>query len=359
MPSRPRILGVDDNRRNLDILRRCFGDEFDFVSASSGEEALEIAPRIRPALILLDIMMPGIDGYETCRRMRSDSHLVSAKILMVSAKASTAERLEGYAAGADDYLAKPFDPDELLAKARVYCRLKSVEEVDALKSTFLTLLGHETRTPLTLILSPLSMLLEDQTLAPHHRELIRTMESGAERLLALIDRVSFLSDLKMGAIPLRKVRADLGAVAGAAAEHLAETAREAGVTLVVQPDPPAPILGDPEHLGRVVESLIDNAIRFSPQGETVEVKTGTSDGHAFLTVVDRGPGVSTELVPRLFQEYAVSDVGHHSRGHGLSLATGLHIADQHGGALLYQTGEGSGAMFRLEVPLALAPVAAA
>jgi signal transduction histidine kinase len=278
---------------------------------------------------------------------------------MVSAKASTAERLQGYAVGADDYLVKPFDPDELLAKARVYCRLKSVEEVDALKTTFLTLLGHETRTPLTLILSPLSLLVEDPTLAPHHRELIRTMESGAKRLLALIDRVSFLSDLKMGAIPLQRVRADLGDMAGAAAERLRETARVASVTLVVRQEPRAPIFGDPEHLGRVVESLLDNAIRFSPPGETVLVRTGTSDGHAFLTVIDRGPGVCTELVPRLFQEYAVSDVDHHSRGHGLSLATGHLIADQHGGALLYQTGEGPGATFRLEVPLALAPAAAA
>lgn len=120
MQRQSRILLVDDNPTNLAILEEMLGDEYRWEAATSGEEALEIAPDFQPDLILLDVMMPGTNGYETCRRIRANPALRNVKIVMVSAKALVSERLEGYDAGADDYLTKPFDEKELLAKVRVY-----------------------------------------------------------------------------------------------------------------------------------------------------------------------------------------------------------------------------------------------
>ena len=120
MQRQSRILLVDDNPTNLAILEEMLGDEYRWEAATSGEEALEIAPDFQPDLILLDVMMPGINGYETCRRIRANPALRNVKIVMVSAKALVSERLEGYDAGADDYLTKPFDEEELLDKVRVY-----------------------------------------------------------------------------------------------------------------------------------------------------------------------------------------------------------------------------------------------
>src|SRR5690606_23740999 len=103
-------------------------------------------------------MMPGIDGYETCRRLRRLPATKTATIVMVSAKALTAERLQGYAAGADDYITKPFDQDELVAKVRIHLQLRRAEEVTALKSNVLELLSHELNTPLTSIKVPVELL---------------------------------------------------------------------------------------------------------------------------------------------------------------------------------------------------------
>jgi signal transduction histidine kinase len=344
---------VDDNPRNLNILRKTLGEEVQFVPASSGEEALEVAPHLRPDIILLDIMMPGLDGYETCRQLRARTDLSSTKILMVSAKGSTVDRLEGYAVGADDYVVKPFDPDELLAKVRVYLRLKSVEEVDHLKTNLLSLLSHETRTPLTLILSPISLLLQSADLPPRHRELVAVVDSGARRLMALLDKVSFLSQLKVGEIPFQMGPADLGAIARDAVERARASSDKAGVHLTLEAERPAPIRGDAKHLGRVVDALLDNAIRFSPDGETVRVCTGASDTGSHLTVSDSGPGIDSELLPRLFEDFTVADVDHHTKGHGLSLATARLIAEQHAGTLEVETGTGqAGARFRLDLPTA-------
>jgi signal transduction histidine kinase len=359
MSSKPRILGVDDNPRNLSILRKALGEEFHFTAASSGEEALEAANRNRPDVVLLDIMMPGLDGLETCRRLRARPDLSSTKILMVSAKGMTADRLEGYTAGADDYVVKPFEPAELLAKVRVYARLKSVEEVDHLKSNLLTLLSHETRTPLTLILSPVSLLLDSGDLSGPHRELLETVQEGARRLGALLDKVTFLSQLRLRAIPFRMAAADLGAIAREAADRARERSDAADVRVTVEVHGSVGIHGDVEHVGHAVDALLDNAIRFSTEGGTVRVTARTSDTHAVLTVSDSGPGIDPDVAPRIFQEFAAPDIDHHKSGHGLSLATARLIVEQHGGTLRLDPGTASnGATFRLELPVAAIPAPA-
>ena len=123
MEQRGRILIVDDNETNVNILRRLLRKDFDLATATSGEECLAIVPTFRPQLVLLDIMMPGIDGYEACRRIKSSVIGDFVQVILVSGKGSTAERVKGYECLADDYIIKPFDHEELLSKVRVQFRL--------------------------------------------------------------------------------------------------------------------------------------------------------------------------------------------------------------------------------------------
>ncbi len=125
MERKNRILIVDDDPTNIKIVREILGEAYRLAIASTGEEVLEIVGDFRPDLILLDVMMPGIEGYEVCRRIRANPTLCRHKIIMVSALAMVSQWLEGYQAGADDYLTKPFDEEELLAKVRVFLRLES------------------------------------------------------------------------------------------------------------------------------------------------------------------------------------------------------------------------------------------
>jgi signal transduction histidine kinase len=358
MPRTPSILGVDDNARNLDILRRTLQPRYALTTAQSGEEALGIAARLRPELVLLDIMMPGLDGYETCRRLRADKTTAHAKVIMVSAKAATSERLEGYAAGADDYIAKPFDPDELLAKVRVYLRLARLEEVERLKSSMLTLFNHETRTPLTNILTPLPLLLEDPALTADQRVIVETVEQGAQRLLKLVNTVAFLSRLSAGPSARELDVHDLAAIAREAVASASPRAAAARVTLALARAEPCPVRAESAELTWVVEALLDNAVRFSPAGETIEIRAWQEGDRAHVAVSDHGPGVDPEVRPWLFQEFVVADIGHHTAGLGLSLAAVRAIVEQLGGTV----GEASperGATFRISIPLATAPVAVA
>ena len=355
----PRILGVDDNPRNLAILRKSLDHECDLVTAACGDEALEIAPRLRPDLILLDIMMPGLDGYETCRRLRARPELSATKIIMVSAKAMTSERLEGYAAGADDYVVKPFDQDELLAKVRVYLRLKSIEEVDRLKSDLLDLLSHETGTPLTGILGALALLRDTAPLTSDQDELVGVAESSAHRLHALVQRVCLITQLKAGSEPVRRDPADLRVLATTALEDVRANAEQARVTVVLEPGNAVPVVGDRELLVWVIDALLDNAIRVSPRGGVVTVRVATDGSRPSLSVSDHGPGIEAELLPRIFDEFVVADIKHHKKGSGLSLATARLIVEQHDGTLSVESEAGGGAVFRLELSSAAAARAAA
>ena len=123
MENRGRVLIVDDNATNVDILRRLLRNDFELDTATTGEECLNKVPAFKPQLVLLDIMMPGLDGYEVCRRIKSSSIGDFVQVILVSGKGSAAERVLGYEAQADDYVTKPFDHGELLSKVRVQFRL--------------------------------------------------------------------------------------------------------------------------------------------------------------------------------------------------------------------------------------------
>ncbi len=351
-PSKGRILLVDDHPRNLAILQRMLGSTYRLETAASGEDALQVAPKFEPDLVLLDIMMPGIDGYETCRRFRAHSQIAQTKIIMVSAKAMVSERLAGYQAGADDYVVKPFDEDELLAKVRVYLRLKSVEELDRLKTDILTLLSHETRTPLTLVLGPLELLGADPNLSPEHRRMLHMAEDGARRIHDLVERVILLSSLQGGLVHFELRRHDLAALVRESVAKLHPTAAAEEVELAGQYASPVEVDCDAEHIQESVAALLSNAVRFSPRPGTVEVTLATGDAWASLSVADRGPGIADQFLPYVFDCFSVPDISKHTGGRSLSLATARAIVRGHGGLLSAQNRPGGGAIFELQLPLA-------
>ena len=129
MQEKSKILAVDDNSINLAVIEELLGSQYNLMTVSTGTDALKVAQEFRPDLIILDIMIPGMDGYEVCRQIRKSSSLRHTKIIMVSAKAMTSERLKGYQVGTDDYLSKPFDEEELLAKVCAQLHPKPIKAI--------------------------------------------------------------------------------------------------------------------------------------------------------------------------------------------------------------------------------------
>jgi signal transduction histidine kinase len=353
MSVREKILIVDDNPTNIEILQEYLQDDYELEIAYSGEEALAKAAVFQPAIMLLDIMMPGMDGYETCRRIRASPELAHIKIIILSVKAMLSERLEGYTAGADDYITKPFEEEELLAKVRVYLRLKSVEEMNELNGNLLALLSHETRTPLTSILMPVEMLMTNAEMETEQRvTLLRIIYDSTKSLQRLFDKIFLLNTLKTGTAHLQFAPTDLCALARAAADSLAAQAAARDIRIERQGVDALPATLDGPRIQQVLEAVLDNAVRFSPAGGQVVVHVAQDGDQAVVQVTDHGAGIAPHFLPQLFKEFTCTDVDHHSGGHGLSLAIARQVLRYHGGSIAAASDPGTGTVFTVRLPLA-------
>jgi len=348
---RNKILAVDDDPIDIGNLQRLLGKDYDLSTATSGEQALEIAAEFGPDIILLDNMMPDLDGSEVCRHVRADAKLRHTKIIMVSGKSLVSERLQAYQAGADDYITKPFDKDELMAKIRVYLRLKSVEELDQFKGNVLTLLAHEARTPLNSLIAPAEMLISDDPMDADERKLlIEMVYSAAKRLHRFFENVMLLSSLKSGKWQFRPAPTSLGDLVREAMAEMAPQAAERNVQIeeVFEGDPSACL--DREQIKRTLKAILENAIRFSPVGASVRVCVLGDDSEACIRVTDQGEGIDADYLPYVFEELSDPDIDHHSRGQGLSLAIARQVVMQHNGSISVESTKGAGATFTIRLP---------
>jgi signal transduction histidine kinase len=299
-------------------------------------------------------MMPGIDGYETCRQLRLMHPSRHTKIIMVSAKAMVPDRLQGYEAGADDYITKPFNNGELLAKVRVYLQLKSLQEIAHLKTDVLTLLSHETNTPLNGILGSLQLLRETPELADAERhELIEMAYSSASSLYTLYSKVCTLSALRAGHGSFTYEPTDIGKIVQTAIIRTTSTATDQEVRIALTCPEGVVAALDGQRIHEVVTALLDNAVEVSPPDSQVDVCVVQEDTHICIRVTDYGPGIADDFVAHVFEPFARDDLRHHTAGHGLSLAIAKQIVGAHSGTIEVESALDKGSTFTVRLPICL------
>jgi signal transduction histidine kinase len=328
-----KILVVDDDSLNLEILEEILAEKYTVRVAETGEEAIQILPEFNPDLMLLDIMMPGIDGYEVCRRVRADHRYYLLKIILISGKSMLEERLQGYEVGADDYIVKPFVDEELEAKIRVFLRLKRAEEVDQIKGDLLRVFSHETRTPLNGILLSTELLRSDDSVGGEAKAYIQVIEDSGRRLLEFVKKTTLLCDIKSG-LKLDKNSNSLTSFLGVAVKAVQKEARSKNIKIVYNDtNEDIILLADWRLLVKVFIYLIENAVKFSPQNGIVNIEQIKLDTACEITITDQGKGIDSQWMDKIFHEFAVRDVMHHQKGLGLSLAIAKYIVEMHEGTI--------------------------
>ena len=350
-----KILIVDDNPLNLEILEEVCGDHFTCETASCGEEALVVAAMFHPDIVLLDIMMPDMDGYQVCKIMRENPMLNRAKIIMVSAKGMLAERLKGYTAGADDYIVKPFDDDELLAKIKVYARLKAEEETNKFKKDTVKLFLLEAKTPLDEIKAPLKVLIENVNLDVNERltmlNQIQKSINGVERLLR---EVGSLSDLESGMWNNPFESIDLCELVKESINQIRPQASSRKIEIDYTVPEAAYALVNRDQILRVLAIVLKNAIQYNKidGSGSVIVNITDSDGYHSVIIRDHGEGIE---IPRLSNSRDDGTTLDHSHEYlnGPSLALAQHIVKVHNGAIEIESTKGQGTSVTIKFPIKL------
>ena len=340
------------------------------LEAVTGEEALQVAFDSRPDVIVLDVKLPDMSGYDVCRRLKEDPRTREISIIHTSATFITAEKkVAGLRAGADVYLTQPFDPEELIATVNSVLRLRRVErealanaarleEADRKKDEFLAMLAHELRNPLAAISVAVQMLGQKDSNGLSEADARRRdiIERQVSHLRHLVDDLLDVSRITRGKYALRRGRLDLNTVLQHSLAAARPVMEERGLVLrEARPTAPCWVDGDRTRLEQVFTNLLDNAAKYSPEGGIVTVGAHVSeDSRVRVSVQDTGIGLRPEDQEHIFELFAQLDAGlARSRGGlGIGLTLVRHLVTEHGGHVeVFSEGPGQGSTFTITLPL--------
>ncbi len=342
-----KILIVDDEPQNVQVMKELlsFHPQYECREVFSGEEALSLLETYFPEIILLDVMMPGLDGYEVCRRIRNQNGHKFSKIIMVSGKSMIDDRLKGYDVGADDYLTKPYVEHELIAKLKVYSKLNRMEEVDTLKSMALNILNHETKTPLNGIILGSELLREFDGLpekAKLYVELVRESGLKIQELVEKISRYYFIKDGIEKNLSNNFLQSEICSVI----KGLGFVSK-GKVAIRCDCDKNIQFTADWDLLRESIGYVIDNAKKNSPESGVITINCWKKSTEIYIHIEDQGTGIEPSLTERVFDGLFMPDLLHHRQGTGLGLAIAKEIVEEHGGRISCKNRESCGTIFEI------------
>jgi len=362
------VLVVDDEWKNRMLLRDILEVQgHDVDEAEDGEEALRKVAERCPDAVLLDVMMPRLDGFEVCRRLKSDPDTAVVPVILVTALSERSDRLKGMQAGANDFLAKPIDTQETLLRVRnaVHARrlyeqlqqgYRRLQELEALRHSLTGMIVHDMRTPLTALLGGLETMGALGDLNDDQQEFLNMSIQGGLILVGMINDLLDISKMEAGELALEReeVRADaLAAQALAQVRQLGED-RSLEIRLEISPELPA-FSADGEKLRRTLVNLLGNAIKFTPEGGSVvlSARPGDTDGELLFSVSDTGEGIPKEAFERIFEKFG--QVANRKAGRRTSTGLGLTFCkmavEAHGGRIWVESTLGEGSTFHFTLPV--------
>ncbi len=374
MTKSPKILIVDDDDRNLRLMESILkANGYVVIKAYDGEQALQAVAAEKPDLLLLDAMMPKMNGFEVCLRLKKERGTRLLPVIMVTALNALEDKVQALEIGADDFLSKPINRLELLAKMRSVLRTKGLHDeveqtkaaleaknqellkLEHLKDSLMQMIVHDLKNPLTGIMGNIELLLrkgagcdEDK-----RKSLLLKSRDSSNHLLKMIMDLLDISKLEEDKMELKWSRFDLSEVIADNLRELKGMSEVEDKALVYGGEGASyEVEADRELVRRVIGNLLNNAMKYSPRGAEVRVEVDKDAEVTTVAVVDSGEGIPEEYHQKIFEKFTQVDVkkSGHKADRGLGLTFCKMVVEAHGGRIWVQSAPGLGSRFVFTLP---------
>ncbi|MGH2345369.1 MAG: ATP-binding response regulator [Chloroflexota bacterium] len=380
-PPLNRILVVDDNEDLVEMLSAVLSLEgYEPHPAYNGADALRAMETHDPHLVLLDRALPDLDGLEVCARIKDVDPSRFLPVIMVTAAARRDDKLAGLAQGVDDYITKPFDMDELVAKVRVMLRIKAAEdklrqrtvelarlheqerqmvvrltELDQLKSQFIATASHELRTPLSIIKGFTNLLTRRDDFGfdrATEMQYLGLIDSQVNALTSLVDDMLSASRIESGRVRLQREPVDLLPMIQRQLSTFRIAAAERRIDVRLDQGDPAIAYADSQQAEQVFVNLVSNAVKYSYDGGSVHVRLETGPEYVTISARDTGVGIPADQMDQLFSKFTRLENPRsvQAGGTGLGLFIARNWVEANGGRIWAESEEGVGSTFFFTLP---------
>lgn len=367
-PSEYKILIVDDVISNVLLLKVLLTNEkFAIATASNGRQALEQVEKENPDLVLLDVMMPDMSGFEVAQHLKSNPNTADIPIIFLTALNSTADIVKGFQVGANDFISKPFNKEELIirvthqislvaAKRLILSKTEELQRTIAGRDKLYSVIAHDLRSPMGSIKMVLNMLilnLPSKKIGAEMYELLTMANQTTEDVFSLLDNLLKWTKSQIGKLNVVYQDVDLVEVTDGVIEIFSMVASLKKIRIREMKPEKMMVNADIDMLKTVVRNLLSNAIKFSKENSEVLVKMEEVDGMAVVSVQDHGCGISEEGQKKLLHtDTHFSTFGtNNEEGSGLGLLLCKDFVVKNGGKLWFTSKEGEGSIFSFSIPV--------
>jgi two-component system sensor histidine kinase/response regulator len=366
MTKSPLILIVDDNKNNLQVLGSTLHTEgYRLAMAKNGQDAIKQAKKNAPDIILLDIMMPEIDGYQTCKMLKKDENTKSIPVIFLTAKTETDDIVKGFKVGGVDYITKPFKKEELLVRLKNHLDLRqatkkiaqqaqTLKELNNTKDQMFSIISHDLRSPLAGLKNMLDLLTDKETPTDQdfRESAINIMKATTDSTVNLLENLLFWARSQRGDLEINISRLDLHAIVEENIQLAINTIHQKELKVSNKLPDYELVMGDMNLTKTIVRNLLNNAIKFTPNGESITFSSAHNKNHIQLLVADTGIGISEENLKKLFKndEQFTTYGTNNEKGSGLGLKLCKSFAEKQEGELTVISEEGKGTTFTLSLP---------
>ena len=368
---RDRILIVDDVVGNTEVLLATLADTYDVSVIQDGPTALAALATEEPDLILLDIMMPGMDGYEVCAELQANPDTRDIPVIFLTALTKDNDEEKGLTLGAVEYITKPYNLALVKARVRNHLALRharievvrqrdqaevaleKLRQLEQQRDALVHMIVHDLRTPLTGLVCYLDLLSTEEGTPTDFQANLRLSQRAARTLCDMVAALLDVSRLETGEMPFHCEHSDVGQLATTTIQRLGGLTRGRQISVNL-PAQPVMAYCDPSLTGRIIQNLLDNSLKFTPPDGCIRIEIVPEEQCARLSIADTGPGIPAEFREQVFQKFAQVEARKERRrfSTGLGLPFCKLAVEAQGGSIQLESELGHGATFHLRLPLA-------